>query len=125
MRFALLMFAWVFTACAIKPTSQPIALNYETIIHFEIGKTTSEEVIKKLGQPSNRAEKDSYYSLIYNDQATGLQRVTLNFLKDQKTLSGFLWVPQKNEKEMSFDNVKASYKNADFKEVRKKCGFSL
>ncbi len=117
MRYLLSFLMFLFVGCAHELNAQKSsALQYKNILNFKIGSSNSEEIQQLLGHPNERVEKDNYYTLRYNDPETGIQRLSLNFLKVNNLLSGYLWIPTKDEKEIYLPDAKASFKNAKYKE---------
>lgn len=91
---------------------------YSDIIEsLSIGISTELDVTKKLGVAASRIEKKDYYILNYND-SNGFQRVSFNFDKQTQKLTGYLWLPRENEKEISLVQVKSHFKDAQFKESK-------
>lgn len=119
MKISKLLFLFFLSACATVPdTQQSRSLEYNKILEFKIGTSAESDVVKVLGAPASRIEKNGYYTLNYVDPKLGNQRLSINFSKANQKLSGFLWIPQEDEKEFFLEQAKASFKNSNFKEVQ-------
>ena len=102
------------SSCATNLTNSQIQkLDYEKAFSFVIGSTSKSEIIEKIGSPIRKREKENFSTYIYEDVATGAQRLSLNFSSDQK-LSGILWIPFSDEKEIKLKNAMANFKEAHF-----------
>ena len=119
MRYVIISLAFFLSGCALNPANQKAStLQYDRVLSFGIGVSNERDVVETLGMPTSRIVKNGYYTLTYDDPATGFQRLSVNFISASRKLSGFLWIPRQDEKEFTLGTAKAGFKNADFKEVR-------
>jgi hypothetical protein len=119
MKYITLSSVFFLTACASNPASRQLtSLQYDKVLNLGIGVSNESDVVKALGVPTNRNEKNGYYTLNYVDQTTGFQRLSVNFLSAGGKLSGILWIPRQDEKESTLVEAKAGFKQANFKEIR-------
>jgi hypothetical protein len=112
-----LIILFFLNSCALPKNDHNVNLTYEEVLTLKIGTTVENDVITKFGSSYNRIEKNDIYTLTYNDQNSGDQRASFNFLTSSNKLSGILWIPKKNEKEFILSDAKASFKNTQFKEI--------
>lgn len=116
MKYLYLAIVLLFSGCAGMNLS-PKSLKYETASNFKIGISTEHDVAQKLGASTSKSEKDSFYTLNYDDPKTGFQRLSLNFNKATKTLLSVLWIPTEGEPESSLNGAKEQFKNSKFERV--------
>lgn len=116
MKYLILGLLSFLPACASQLNNQTVSsLQYDRVIQLHVGETTESDVVKTLGAPATRVERDGYYILNYNTPETGFQRLSLNFSNANNKLSSLLWIPTEGEKEISLEGAKASFKAASFK----------
>lgn len=120
MKYLILGLLSLLAACASQTHDQNVsALQYDKVIQLHVGETTASDVVKVLGVPSARVERNSYYILNYNAPQSGFQRISMNFNNVNNKLSSLLWIPAEGEKEFSLDGAKARFKDANFKMIEK------
>ncbi len=119
MRLAILVFVFLGAACATRvQMTDARALNYARVRSLVVGSSTEGEVKGILGSPTGRVLSQGYYTLQYDDPASGAQRLSMNFSSENNKLMDILWIPQEDEREYSLDGAKGGFVGASFKETR-------
>lgn len=119
MKYFIIPLIFFLTACAtFNSNIVSNSLNFENVVNFKPGLDDERTVLKLLGNASRREDKESYYTLLYDEPTTGLHRLSMNFSLDSKELLSILWIPKENEKEFSIEKAKTSFKEAHFREIR-------
>lgn len=116
MKYLILGLLSFLAACASQSNNQTVSvLQYDKVFQLHVGETAESDVVKMLGVPSARVERNGYYVLNYNTTQDGFQRLSLNFNNTNNKLSSLLWIPAEGEKEISLEGAKARFKAASFK----------
>ena len=117
MKHMVILFFSFLSACASNSNlDKSSALSFEKVRLFKVGVSSENDVVKALGQPAERTEKDGYFTLTYNDPKTSFQRLSVNFISGNGVVTGILWIPSESDKEFSLDSAKLNFKNAKFQE---------
>ncbi|MFN7903719.1 MAG: hypothetical protein ACK5P5_00910 [Pseudobdellovibrionaceae bacterium] len=116
MKYVILVFLSFLTACASQSNNRnTLALSYDRVFQLHVGSTTETDVVKIFGKPSARVQRNGYYILDYHSPQNGFQRLSLSFDNKNSHLSSLLWIPSEDEKEISLDGAKATFKESTFK----------
>ncbi len=116
MKYIIASLLFFLVACALPfKVSKNSNLHYDKILSLKIGTDTEGDIIKFLGAPTNRSSKTDHYTFNFDDPKTGFQRLSLNFLKQNKKLLSILWIPHENE--FTLQKAKSDFKDAHFKKV--------
>lgn len=94
-----------------------LTLSYARVRSLVVGSSTEGDVQGKLGSPTSRVVSQGYYTLQYDDPASGAQRLSMNFSSENNKLMDILWIPQEDEREYSLDGAKGGFVGASFKET--------
>lgn len=104
-------------SCATSESQMKIVnLDFEATKSFILGVSEEKDIVQKIGDANSRVEEDQYTELAYLDKKTGLDRMTLRFLKPTGKLDFIMWIPYEKEPESELSFIKKMYPQARFKE---------
>lgn len=111
------LFIFMLISSCITNTKRNSSLTYQALKELKLNVATSEDVIRKFGQPDETKNNDSSYkTFYYYDKVEKYHRASLNIDTATNLLINYLWIPFPDEKESEIDGALSDFDKASFKE---------
>ncbi len=115
-KFIYLLTFLLLSSCITRTKNNNI-LTYQSLKELKINVATSEEVIKKFGQPGEvENNNDGTQTFYYYDKIKKYQRISMNINTTTNLVTDYAWVPFSDEKESEIDGALSGLDRKSFKE---------